>query len=116
MEKTNIRYIMPQDIPDRIALSSIDVSFISLSRVLPAVHELLEVSRSADEETTAIPDDEETQATIARLLESMLDAAERLDFEKAAALRDQLLALKGEAPRADGEKSRRSRRKQRTKH
>jgi 23S rRNA (cytidine1920-2'-O)/16S rRNA (cytidine1409-2'-O)-methyltransferase len=42
MEKTNIRYVLPQDIPDRIALSSIDVSFISLSKVLPAVHELLE--------------------------------------------------------------------------
>ena len=39
----------------------------------------------------------------------------RVRRETLAALRDQLLALKGEAPRADGEKSRRSRRKQRGK-
>jgi len=41
MEKTNIRYVTPEDIDDRIELSSIDVSFISLSKVLPAVRELL---------------------------------------------------------------------------
>ena len=86
--------------------------------VSAAVHELMEISRPADEDAAMAAaglDDAETQATIARLEESMLEAAERLDFEKAAALRDQLLALKGEAPRADGEKSRRSRRKQRGK-
>ena len=86
--------------------------------VSAAVHEPMEISRPADEDAAMAAaglDDAETQATIARLEESMLEAAERLDFEKAAALRDQLLALKGEAPRADGEKSRRSRRKQRGK-
>ncbi len=41
MEKTNIRYVTPADIADRIQLSSIDVSFISLSKVLPAVYDLL---------------------------------------------------------------------------
>lgn len=41
MEKTNIRYVTPSDIPDAIELASIDVSFISLSKVLPAVRELL---------------------------------------------------------------------------
>ena len=41
MEKTNIRYVTPDDIAEEIELSSIDVSFISLSKVLPAVHELL---------------------------------------------------------------------------
>lgn len=41
MEKTNIRYVTPADIDDRIELSSIDVSFISLSKVLPAVYDLL---------------------------------------------------------------------------
>ncbi|MBO6214690.1 MAG: TlyA family RNA methyltransferase, partial [Lachnospiraceae bacterium] len=41
MEKTNIRYVTPEDIPDRIGFSSIDVSFISLQKVLPAVRELL---------------------------------------------------------------------------
>lgn len=42
MEKTNIRYVSPEDIPDRAALASIDVSFISLKLVLPAVRELLD--------------------------------------------------------------------------
>lgn len=41
MEKTNIRYVTPEDIADRIEFASIDVSFISLTKVLPAVKELL---------------------------------------------------------------------------
>ncbi len=41
MEKTNIRYVKPEDIGDRIALASIDVSFISLTKVLGPVKELL---------------------------------------------------------------------------
>ena len=41
MEKTNIRYVKPDDIEDRIQFSSIDVSFISLTKVLGPVKELL---------------------------------------------------------------------------
>lgn len=41
MEKTNIRYVTPADIEDRIEFASIDVSFISLTKVLPAVKDLL---------------------------------------------------------------------------
>ena len=41
MEKTNIRYVTPEDIPDRIQFASIDVSFISLTKVLDPVKELL---------------------------------------------------------------------------
>ena len=41
MEKTNIRYVTPEDIDDKIEFASIDVSFISLTKVLPAVKELL---------------------------------------------------------------------------
>ena len=41
MEKTNIRYVTPDDIEDRIEFASIDVSFISLTKVLPPVKELL---------------------------------------------------------------------------
>lgn len=41
MEKTNIRYLTPEDITDRIEFSSIDVSFISLTKVLLPVSELL---------------------------------------------------------------------------
>ena len=41
MEKTNIKYVTPQDIEDRIGFASIDVSFISLTKVLLPVKELL---------------------------------------------------------------------------
>ena len=42
MEKTNIRYLEPEQIADRIAFASIDVAFISLTKVLVPVRELLE--------------------------------------------------------------------------
>ncbi len=41
MEKTNIRYVTPEDIDEKADFSSIDVSFISLTKVLPPVYELL---------------------------------------------------------------------------
>lgn len=41
MERTNIRYVTPEDIADKIQFSSIDVSFISLTKVLGPVRELL---------------------------------------------------------------------------
>ena len=41
MEKTNIRYVKPEDIGEQIDFASIDVSFISLSKVLPAAYNLL---------------------------------------------------------------------------
>ena len=42
MEKTNIRYVTPEEIPDRIQFVSIDVSFISLTKVLGPVKALME--------------------------------------------------------------------------
>lgn len=41
MEKTNIRYVMPEQIPEPIDFASIDVSFISLTKVLGPVKALL---------------------------------------------------------------------------
>lgn len=41
MERTNIRYVTPEDIGEEIDLASIDVSFISLRLVLPAAYRLL---------------------------------------------------------------------------
>lgn len=41
MEKTNIRYVTKEQIDDAIDFASIDVSFISLSKVLPAAFPLL---------------------------------------------------------------------------
>lgn len=42
MEKTNIRYVTRDDIPDLIQFVSIDVSFISLTKVLGPVKSLME--------------------------------------------------------------------------
>ena len=41
MEKTNIRYVTPEDIEEPVEFASIDVSFISLTKVLGPVKELL---------------------------------------------------------------------------
>ena len=41
MEKTNIRYVTPEDIGEPVDFSSIDVSFISLTKVLGPVKEIL---------------------------------------------------------------------------
>lgn len=42
MEKTNIRYVTHENVPDEIGFSSIDVAFISLTKVLVPVRNLLE--------------------------------------------------------------------------
>ena len=41
MERTNIRYVMPEDLGEPLDLSVVDVSFISLGIVLPAIQKLL---------------------------------------------------------------------------
>lgn len=41
LERTNIRYVTNEQIPDSIDFSSVDVSFISLTLVLPVVRNLL---------------------------------------------------------------------------
>lgn len=41
LEKTNIRYLRPEDLPGKVDLATIDVSFISLVLVLPAIKNLL---------------------------------------------------------------------------
>ncbi len=41
MEKTNIRYVKPEDIGEQVDFSSIDVSFISLTKVLEPIRDYL---------------------------------------------------------------------------
>jgi 23S rRNA (cytidine1920-2'-O)/16S rRNA (cytidine1409-2'-O)-methyltransferase len=41
MERTNIRYVTPEDLGEPLDLSVVDVSFISLNIVLPAIKNLL---------------------------------------------------------------------------
>ncbi len=47
MEQTNVRYMTPEDIPDTPDFISVDVSFISLSLILPVVSSLLSEMGSA---------------------------------------------------------------------
>lgn len=42
MEKTNIRYVTPEDLPEKVSFVSVDVSFISLRKVLLPVKDLME--------------------------------------------------------------------------
>ncbi|HXG30330.1 MAG TPA: TlyA family RNA methyltransferase, partial [Thermodesulfobacteriota bacterium] len=37
MERTNARYLKPEDIGERVDITTIDVSFISLTKVIPAI-------------------------------------------------------------------------------
>ena len=77
-----------------------------------AIRELMEVTRKPDDSDAASGmDEEEKRMAIERLEEMMLQAANNLDFEKAAQLRDQMLALKGEKVMASGEQSRQRRRR-----
>jgi len=41
LERTNIRYITEEQVPDKIDFASVDVSFISLCLVLPAIYPIL---------------------------------------------------------------------------
>lgn len=41
MERTNVRYLTPEDIPDKPMFASIDVSFISLTKILVPVRDIL---------------------------------------------------------------------------
>ncbi len=42
MEKTNFRYLKPEDIDERPQLATVDVSFISLDIILPVAYELID--------------------------------------------------------------------------
>ena len=41
MEKTNFRYVTSEQVPEKIDFASVDVSFISLTKILPVAHTLL---------------------------------------------------------------------------
>ena len=82
--------------------------------VRAAVKELMSVARDVDADGGSQGmDDEEKRMAIERLEERMLAAAADLDFETAAKLRDQMLALRGEKTMVTGEKSYRGRRRRR---
>lgn len=44
LEKTNFRYVTREQVPEEIDFASVDVSFISLKKILPVAHTLLKES------------------------------------------------------------------------
>ena len=82
-----------------------------------AIRELMEVTRKPDDADAASGmDEEEKRMAIERLEEMMLQAANNLDFEKAAKLRDQLLEMRGEAPQKNEVQKKRRRTRESTRH
>lgn len=41
MERTNVRYLERESLPEQVDVATIDVAFISLDKILPAVHKIL---------------------------------------------------------------------------
>ena len=60
-----------------------------------------------DPVTGQAPSDQDSAAVLAELEQEMLEAADRLQFERAAHLRDQIAALRGERPKGPGRPRRR---------
>ena len=89
---------------------------ITPQTVRNAVHKVLEITRKVEETAPAAMTEEEVAALVQQLESQMLAAARDLDFETAAKLRDQMMALRGEAPPDDGVQKKRRRTRESTRH
>ena len=74
---------------------------------------LLEITDKTSAEITDTMEADEKDEWIKQLEDQMLTAASELDFEKAAKLRDQLFALRGDTPIDKHQPSRRRRERMR---
>ena len=82
---------------------------ITPESVKSAVRALLEITDKASEEIPEQMAAEEKDEWIRQLEDQMLTAASALDFEKAAKLRDQLFAIRGDTPMDKHQPTRRRR-------
>jgi len=89
---------------------------ITPESVRNAVYQVLEVTRKVEEQAPAAMNEEEVAALVRQLEAQMLEAAKELDFERAAKLRDQMLALRGEKPPEEGVQKKRRRTRESTRH
>jgi excinuclease ABC subunit B len=87
---------------------------ITPETVRNAIRSVLEVTRKVEETAPETLTEEERDALMRRIEEEMIGAAKELEFERAAALRDQLLQLRGDAPMKDDMQQRRHRRRERS--
>ena len=82
---------------------------ITPESVRNAIRDVLGITRAAEAASPAALSEDERAALMRQVEDQMLSAARELEFEKAAKLRDQLLALRGEAPQKPDVQQRRSR-------
>ncbi|MCL1964837.1 MAG: excinuclease ABC subunit UvrB [Firmicutes bacterium] len=73
-----------------------DANGITPESIHKTVQALLQITEQAEKQAGAAMSEEELQAMVRSLEEGMLAAAQNLDFERAASLRDQLFSLRGE--------------------
>ncbi len=102
MTETNRRRAIQQEYNERHGITP--------ESVRNAIHSVLEITRKVEEAAPVALTDEEREALIRQVEEEMLHAARDLEFERAAALRDRLLELRGEAPMKEDTQQRRRRR------
>lgn len=82
---------------------------ITPETVRNAIHEVLEITKQVEAAAPKALSEDERAALMRQVEDQMLAAAKDLEFEKAAKLRDQLLSLRGEAPKKQEVQQRRSR-------
>ena len=80
MEKTNIRYVVPEDIDEPAAFSSIDVSFISLTKVLLPVVCLIKPQFEAGREKVGKKGVVRDRAVHEEVIRMVIDYAASIDF------------------------------------
>ena len=91
MERTNIRYVTPEDLGESLDLSVIDVSFISLKIVLPTIKNLLKPTGQvlclikpqfeAGKEKVGKKGVVREKSTHKEVLDNFVDLAKELDFK-----------------------------------
>jgi excinuclease ABC subunit B len=86
---------------------------ITPQSVQTAIRALLEITRRVEDLPEGELSVEERETLILNLEDQMLSAAQSLDFEKAAKLRDRIFEMRGEKPIAQPEQRRRKRRRSR---
>ncbi|MGN0778817.1 MAG: excinuclease ABC subunit UvrB [Aristaeellaceae bacterium] len=89
---------------------------ITPESVRNAIRDVLEITKQVEASSPGQLSEDERAALTRQLEEDMLTAAKDLEFEKAAKLRDQLLALRGEAPVKSDVQKKRRRTRESTRH
>lgn len=89
---------------------------ITPESVRNAIRDVLEITQQVEKSAPGKMSEDERAALLRQLEEQMLTAAKELEFEKAAKIRDQLLALRGEAPVKSDVQKKRRRTRESTRH